>query len=378
MERINLMKLDIINNSGLSDTKIHIGILGQNNDNTYGYFETVKGTTSFKVLSNTSTDPVQVPFYTLKTLKNALTITDYVNSARVFVAVDIPPLIPIWKDNFVGPTFCGPDALGTLYDKVEFTFNINGDGTEFCGCNTTAVDFFAIPMTLKLKDGNTTVGPVGITSMQGEIFEEFQSYATLKGLILDNGDGIPVRILSPGHGIDCNMFEVNYLEAAIDEVWKYYATPGKALSLNPTPTVPAYAYSGTVVEEVFTFNAPNVKKGHTITKPSTKDVFYCNGVFDGAGSGEDFIIDANIKNQVASALNRGILPLAPAQELCDSSKFYDAQKTSNPYSARLHEVSKENLCYAFPYDDQCNQSTYITLDSPSTMTLSIESLGWPA
>lgn len=435
------MELNIVNKSGLpDDADIYIGILGQDSSLNYGYLKTVSGVTTFTLASGAdSVASENIPFYSLKDLNDSIVLSDHITSANVFVSILTPMEIPIWESGYTEPTFTSATATDVLYDKVEFTYGINGVGAEYCKAKTTCEDFFAIPMTLALTTkADRPTGPVGIPKSKGDICKNFLLNTTLSGLILEDADGLPLRILSASSASTMT----SYLKESISEVWDYYAS--ETLTLEPiTLGNETFTFLGKVNNNAFTFTTTttNNKTGHTkiddlhtIKKPTTKDVFGCNGKFKGLTADQArkvikvdekglqnlktiltygttkfegdkaildvisillndvdqdltkaqdalrdialfMIIDANIKKQVAAALNRGILPLAKGQKLSNASRYYP-QKTDSPksnlYAATLHKLSYKNLCYGFPFDDECKQSSDISLSSSLTLTLTID------
>jgi hypothetical protein len=113
----------------------------------------------------------------------------------------------------------------------------------------------------------------------------------------------------------------------------------------------------------------------SIPKPSSRDVFLCNGVFDGLNE-----VDKAIKNQVVSALNRTVMHLAPYPDPPNKTKYPWPYKTAlapgapeyyhqngltmenyktNVYSKLLHQLSYDGTIYGFAYDDNNDQASYI-------------------
>jgi len=378
------MKIEITNNSdAYQDQDIYVCFLGQDTDGHYGYLELVEstGTLSFVSVTAKETSPVTVPSYTLEKLNSlsaAPDLSDYVNSGRGYLSIGKMLDIPLWKKGYVGPSFM-VDTDFTLFDFFEFFFDPSG--TPVCNADLSPLDWVSIPtsMTITNTTNSSVAGPVGFNVTRAAIFTDFGNDDTFKKLIVKNSGGSDkdddVRILAPGHGITNGLFSATYLDTYINTVWTYYAQSGNTLALNPSP-VNKTTYTGQVNgQNEFVFSDPSGTVASTIAKPPTKDVFLCNGVFTGVGGGTAFQIDANIKNQVVSALNRGILPLASGQKLCDSTKFYvtttDNGGLFNSFSQKLHEDSYDGLCYGFSYDDQCDQSSDVSVSNPDTLNVTI-------
>jgi len=384
------MKIKIVNSSATyADKDIYVCFLGQNTSGEYGYLalpEDLMGDVAsgddakMAFVTATATDQKDadtVPSYTLEKLKSLSsdpTLSDYVNSGRGYLSIGSALDIPIWTKGYVGPAFM-VDTNFTMFDFFEFFFDPNG--TPNCNADLSPLDWISIPMSMEFDDakGATIAGPVGFDVSRSALFTDFSSNATYEKLIVKDTKGDQVRILAPGHGITNGLFSATYLDTAIDTVWTHYAQPGNTLALNASP-VNGDIYTGAVNESNdFVFTDTKGAVASTISKPTTQDVFLCNGAFNGVGSGTAFQIDANIKNQVVSALNRGILPLTAGAKLCDSANFYvttsDNGGLYNGFSHKLHENSYDGLCYGFAYDDQCDQSSDVSVNNPDTFKVTI-------
>jgi hypothetical protein len=173
----------------------------------------------------------------------------------------------------------------------------------------------------------------------------------------------------PPGGIAPATFPANYLSEYIDHCWRAYTDVKITLQ---SPRGSANLYTGSVDGSgnfVFVKNdAPNDQAyRHTIAKPpSSADVFGCNGVFDRVGgpSPNYAEIDGDIKNQIASALNRTVLHNPSYDAWCQASSFYTpwsggTSPVTNLYAKTLHAQSIGGLAYAFAYDDQCGRSTTV-------------------
>jgi len=380
------MKVKIVNNSGSHKNKdIYVCFLGQNSSGDYGYLELAEslvagetGTLNFVAATATSQKNANtVPSYTLDQLTSLAsdpTISDYVNSGRGYFSIGAKLDIAIWTTGYVGPAFM-IDTNTTLFDFFEFFFDPSG--TPNCNADLSPLDWISIPMSMEFDDakGATVAGPVGFNVSRSTLFTDFSSDTTYEKLIVKDTKGGQVRILAPGHGITNGLFSASYLDTYIDTVWTHYTQPGNTLALNASP-VNGDIYTGAVnASNDFVFTDTKGTVASTISKPTTQDVFLCNGAFNGTGSGTAFQIDANIKNQVVSALNRGIMPLATGGKLCDSTNFYvttsDNGGLYNGFSHKLHENSCDGLCYGFAYDDQCDQSSDVSVNNPVTFKVTI-------
>ncbi|GAA3219372.1 glycoside hydrolase family 64 protein [Streptomyces thermocoprophilus] len=147
---------------------------------------------------------------------------------------------------------------GVLHDCAEFTFNEAG-----MFCNTTMVDMFSIPMSIRLTgERDQTTGTVR-EGGRADAFAALRRVEEFAPLVVDD-----TRIIAPGHGLDAGLFAEDYFAPYIDEVWSTYT--GKDL----TVTTNAGTFTGRVRGERFTFDGPAQV---SFAKPSTRDVLFCDG-----------------------------------------------------------------------------------------------------
>jgi Beta-1,3-glucanase len=262
-----------------------------------------------------------------------------------------PVTPPGWVKN-------NPD-YDVLYDWVEYTYDANG-----LGCNTSFVDMTSLPLALKLTgaNGEKRVGPQ--PGAGPRIYVGMREHAHFGNLIVTSG-GRDLRVIAPGHGIESDVFPADYLDAYIADCWDYFKNNDLSVTyqwpvgktLNATGRVDAGGK--------FTFKRAG-KLVRSIPKPTTKDVFFCNGALLAENDeGEQ------IAAVIGAALNRTVLRGTSSQPQCTSSGFYTNEHT-NFYSLVLHQNTIDGLCYGFPFDDICNLfSSYIHDSAPSQLEITI-------
>jgi hypothetical protein len=129
---------------------------------------------------------------------------------------------------------------------------------------------------------------------------------------------------------------------------------------------------------------PTIDQYSPLTPPSwvdqresaSKMVFANDGVFADAfqrklqPGGVAFNIVNNLENQLVSAINRGIA-LNNSSTWGDVATFYKQGNTYNLYAAFWHQptISIDGRAYAFPYDDQGGNSTDLSVDSPTQVSI---------
>lgn len=255
--------------------------------------------------------------------------------------------------------------INTLWDFCEFTYN---SGQLYA--NISAVDFFSIPVALKLTNGSggtqTVPGlPAGALDTVCSALNA-QSAADGQGwnqLVVTSG-GQNLRALSPTNGIvrNSSLFS-GYFSGYLNQVWQKYST---------TPlTVDTQASWGTVQGTVsgglLTF--PGVG---SFSQPSSADIFSCNsGPFNVSGA-EMGALTARI----SAALNRStLLSDANQPDGENPASFYTVSPT-NHYARIIHATSQDGRGYAFPYDDVtptngADQSGFVSDGNPSLLTVTL-------
>ena len=182
-----------------------------------------------------------------------------------------------------------------------------------------------------------------------------------------------LRILSPEHvtsgqGIDTgsvtyfNEFYDNY----IDSSWNYYSNQDVTIRINGD------AFTGKVILDTFQFNSGTTlteQPEFGIPKPSTADLLQADGVFTNGGT--DY---KNVGKFMAAAMYRTVFMETPTDTLnswCSNDMInqYYSNDPINYYSVILHGNSLNGLCYAYAYDDVCQQSS--SLVSTSTKEIKI-------
>lgn len=238
-----------------------------------------------------------------------------ITSGRMFLCVGGPCYIKTFDTGFAGPDVNNPtDPNRNIYfDFVEFTV----DATGYHG-NTTRVDGFGFPIQHRLvnRAGNydRTVGELesetrsGLFSKyQAEVPAEFRHLATLQA---------PYRIVAPIFGdFKAGGAQANYFASYVNQYW------------TTTPT-----------------------------KPTTQEIFLCNG---------------NAANaQACAAVNRHIYQNPSAWNT--PSQYY-LSGPANYYAKFWHQHSISALAYGFAYDDVNQQAAYLEVGDPKGLIIRV---GW--
>ncbi|GGN79102.1 glycosyl hydrolase [Streptomyces albiflavescens] len=234
-----------------------------------------------------------------------------------------------------------------LHDCAEFTHNAAG-----MFCNTTMVDMFSVPMSIRLngeKEQTTGTVRAGGRAAAFAAVREIEDFAPL---VVDD-----VRVIAPGHGLDAGLFAKDYFAPYIDEVWSTYT--GKDL----TVATNAGTFTGRVRADRFTFDGPaSVSFG----KPSTRDVFFCDGNLAAPNDGTTGPVAAVL----GAGFNRSTLLSNSAQPTTDAGDFYKTELT-NHYSKAIHAATEDGKAYGFAFDDVADFASYIQDTAPSAIRLTL-------
>ncbi|AOS62073.1 glycoside hydrolase family 64 protein [Actinoalloteichus hymeniacidonis] len=234
----------------------------------------------------------------------------------------------------------------TLHDCMEFTFDDTG-----MYCNTTMVDMFSIPMEIQLTgEQSQTVGTL-VDGGRAGIFNGMAQNSDYSQLVVDD-----LRVIAPGHGINSGQFSGSYFDPYIDEVWSKYA--GETLTINANNRT----FTGRVNGGIFEFDGGVAP----ISKPSTSDVFFCNGALHAPNDG----VTGPVAAVLGAGLNRSTLHNTNVQPSTDPAAFYQTP-VSNHYSRVLHENAVDGRSYGFPFDDVAEFASYVQDHAPTGITVTL-------
>ncbi len=238
-------------------------------------------------------------------------------------------------------------SYNVLHDCMEFTFNSGG-----MFCNTTMVDMFSIPLAINLRGAsNQTTGTLKAGG-RNAIFSGIAAQSDFARLIVGNN----LRVIAPGHGIDAGLFSSTYYDSYVNQVWSTYTNQNLNVTINST------VYTGRVSGNTLNFTGGVASFG----KPSTQNIFYCNGALGAPNDG----LTGPVAAVLGAAYNRSTLNSNPNQPVTDSSQFYQ-QATTNHYSQVIHNNTVDGKAYGFPFDDVNSFASYVQDGSPSGMTVTL-------
>ncbi|MFH8597669.1 beta-1,3-glucanase family protein [Streptomyces rimosus] len=234
-----------------------------------------------------------------------------------------------------------------VHDCAEFTYDQAG-----MHCNTTAVDMFSVPMSIRLVGARDQTAGALKAGARSRIFSEIGRTPGFGKLVV--GDK---RVIAPSHGLDAGLFDGNYFAPYIDRAWNAYTSKDLKVTTNRG------TFTGRVSGNQFTFRGP---AQFSIAKPSTRDVLFCHGALQAPNDG----LRGPVAAVLGAALNRATLADHAAQPTTDPGTFYKGQ-LANHYARVLHEQSADGKAYGFAFDDVANFASYIEDGAPREMTLTL-------
>ncbi|MFI1532848.1 glycoside hydrolase family 64 protein [Streptomyces anandii] len=238
-------------------------------------------------------------------------------------------------------------SFAVLHDCAEFTYNSSG-----MFCNTTMVDMFSVPMSIRLTGAkDQTTGTVR-TGGRAAAFAAVRKVEEFAKLVV--GD---TRIIAPGHGLDAGLFAKDYFAPYIDQVWSTYT--GKDLKV----TTNAGTFTGRVRGGRLTFDGP---ASVSFDKPSTRDVLFCDGALAAPNDGRTGPVAAVL----GAGFNRSTLLSPAAQPVTDAASFYGASIT-NHYAKAMHAATQDGRAYGFAFDDVADFASYIQDTAPTGIRLTL-------
>jgi hypothetical protein len=240
---------------------------------------------------------------------------------------------------------------GVLHDFVEFTYE---DGRMYC--NTTAVDMFSIPLAIHLDGARSQITGTLKKGHRDQIFAAIRSLPAYSRLVVGNN----LRVIAPGHGINTGLFAANYFDPYITEAWNKLAARPVRITVN------SGVYTGRVSGGVLNFD----RGGGSIRKPSTQDVFFCNGAL----AAPNTPVGGPIAARVGAALNRSTLRDHDKEPVTDAGLYYRTG-VSNHYARILHEHMVDGRAYGFPFDDVAEKASYIEDPAPRQIWIRLTPFG---
>lgn len=307
------------------------------------------------------------------------------NAARIYFSIGAPLVVYASADGAppsAPPGWVPTDPnFKTDFDWAEFTWNNDAPNSKFTttlGMNVTQVDMLGFAMLLALK-GKRDDGQV-VTRKSG-FADESARVKILAGLssagepwtklIMTANGGPALRVIAPYHGIALGLFPANQLDAYIASVWKMYSG-GKNMLIGMAEN---HAYGGTVVNGEMVFNEIGGSDPQFKFARPTTNAAYQNFLPAIPCPPENQTPPCNrarvVGAYMAAGFMRTTLVTNTHLNTCSVDMFYEDDPV-NVYAKLFHKFGRTHEAYSFGFDDTCDQSSFIQIHNPQSLTITIQ------
>ncbi|MET0492329.1 MAG: beta-1,3-glucanase family protein [Actinoplanes sp.] len=352
----NLLPVTVTNNTGRNDA-VFLYLLGVNL--TTGKLGYVNGAGAFTNWTGGQPTPVPAPDVSIPgpSNGNSTTIKMPKNlSGRLYMSFGKKLDFRLSTDGLVQPApWAGADPTkDILFDWSEFTLNDSG-----LWLNSSQVDMFAIPHVVSVQGGNGATSKTGELKSGGRqnVINAVKSQAGFEKSVYTRSDGTVLRVLAPGKAADAGLFSATYLEPYITSAWNAYTS--KTLTVVPFGDQPNTKFFGRTSGNVMNFTDTTGKTVASFTKPTTANVWGCDGAL---GAPNDLVVGP-IARTLCAAMHRTTLGTLDTQPSGTAADFYKGGLT-NHYSRIIHEQMVDGKAYGFAFDDVQNQESLVHSGDP--------------
>ena len=368
----------VTNNSGLSEPA-YIYIVGTDSSTgQMGYVDANGNFNPWSYPASIPNGPVPAPAFGINGPGSGGTETLYlppgIAGGRMYMSFGQQLQFSLTTNGLVQPApwTNGDPSQNVLFDWVEFARN----STTGIDINTTMVDMFSVPFSVSVTDtsGSTQTEGQLVSGGRASIFSQIQALGgDWPNLIYDDpSTGMPLRVISPYHGIGNGVFSSTFLDSYVSGVWSYYSS--HTLTVNTGSAT----YTGTVSGSSWTFSDSGGNVIGSLGQPSTTNVFGCNGPLQPSGQPNESALLA-VGAIVCAALNRGTLSTpsfqgSDAQPTSNPATFY-TEPSSDLYAKVMHDNEVDGKAYGFPYDDVAGFSPSINDGSASSASVTVAPFG---
>jgi hypothetical protein len=280
---------------------------------------------------------------TIKVLKNL--------SGRIYFSFGRKLDFRITSGGLVQPApWAGGDPnRDILFDWSEFT--LNGSGLWL---NSSQVDMFAVPHVVSVTGGSGRTSKTGelVANGRQKVIDAVRANPDFAKSVVTGADGTVLRVLAPGKAADAGLMSPTYLDSYITSAWNAYAS--KTLTVVPFGDRPDVKYLGRTSGNVMNFTDGSGRTVASFTKPSTANVWGCDGAL---GAPNDQVVGP-IARTLCSALWRTTLGRIDTQPGGTAADFYTGGP-ANPYAKAVHDNMVDGRAYAFAFDDVLAQESLV-------------------
>ncbi|GLY04604.1 beta-1,3-glucanase family protein [Actinoplanes sp. NBRC 101535] len=347
----NTLPVTFTNRSGRSG-QVFVYVLGTNlTTGKLGYVDAAGGFTAW---SGGASTPVPAPDVAISGPANgeAKTINVPKNlSGRVYFSFGEKLDFRLTTDGLVQPAPWNSSDPNhdILFDWSEFTLNDSG-----LWLNSSQVDQFAVPHVVSVTGGSGTTSKTGelVDGGRQKVINAVKGDADFAKSVVTAADGTVLRVLAPGKAADAGLMSPTYLDGYITSAWNAYTS--KSLTVVPFTDQPNLRYTGKTAGDVMSFTDSTGKTVASFTKPSTANVWGCDGAL---GAPNDQVVGP-IARTLCAALWRTTLGELDTQPSGTAADFYTGSP-ANTYAKSIHDNMVDGKAYAFAFDDVQNQESLV-------------------
>ncbi len=272
-------------------------------------------------------------------------------SGRLYMSFGRKLDFRITGDGLVQPApWAGSDPnRDILFDWSELTLNDSG-----LWLNSSQVDMFAVPHVVSVTGGNGETRKTGEVKAGGRqrVIDAIKASPDFAKSVVTRADGTVLRVLAPGKAADAGLMSPTYLDAYIARAWNAYTS--KTLTVVPFTDRPDTRFTGRTSGDVMNFSDAAGKTVASFTRPSTTNVWGCDGAL---GAPNDLVVGP-IARTLCAALWRTTLGELDTQPSGTAADFYTGDP-ANVYAKAIHDNMADGKAYAFAFDDVQNQESLV-------------------
>ncbi|MDG6100864.1 beta-1,3-glucanase family protein [Dactylosporangium aurantiacum] len=359
----NLLPFTVKNTTGRADA-VYLYVLGVNL--TTGRLGYVNAGGTFTNWAAGSNPPSPAPDVAIAGPANGASTTIQLPknlSGRVYMSLGQKLKFFLTPDGLVQPApwSASDPNHDILFDWSEFTYNDAG-----LWLNSSQVDMFAVPHEVSVTGGNGVTTRTGAPVANGRqnVINQVKAQPGWGNTVVTRADGTVLRVLAPGKAADAGLFSATYLDPYITNAWNAYTS--KTLTVVPFTDQPGVKYFGRTNGTVMTFTNGSGQQVASFNKPSTSNVWGCDGAL---GAPNDQVVGP-IARTLCAALHRGTLGTIDTQPGGGAADFYKSSLT-NHYSRIIHANMADGKAYGFAFDDVQNQESLVHSGDPRSAGITL-------
>jgi len=347
----DLLPVTVKNNTG-RDEAVYLYLLGVNlATGKLGY---VDAAGTFTAWTGGAAVPVPAPDVSIPGPANGGSTTIKMPkglSGRLYMSFGRKLDFRLTTDGLVQPApwASGDPNHDILFDWSEFTLDAGG-----LFLNSSQVDMFAVPHIVSVTGGSGTTRSTGELKSGGrqKVIDTVKASGDFAKSVVTRADGTVLRVLAPGKAADAGLMSPTFLDSYITGAWNAYTS--RTLTVVPFGDQPGTRFFGRTSGTVLNFTDATGKTVASFNKPSTANVWGCDGAL---GAPNDQVVGP-IARTLCAALTRGTLGTLDTQPSGTAADFYK-NTPADLYAKAIHENMIDGKAYAFAFDDVQNQESLV-------------------